>query len=534
MKETRVMHPLLFAIFPILFLFSHNIAELSILDQRSLLDLMESIAITLCFTLLLWFLLNVLFKNPQKSGIVVSMFLFMFFSYGQLYHLFEHFYFDVLLSQFAIRLDFNLGGVWFGQYKIFFSVWLILWVTLFAFVIYFLRQTSRNLGLFTQFLNIFAGVLIIISVANITAYETRRAGQLKRRSPPAETSSVKESKPVVREIAATLPDIYYIILDGYVAASTLKDLYHYDNQPFLDDLTTKGFFVASQSRSNYAFTHLSLASSLNMDYVNDLSDHVGRDSKDLRIPEQMVENNKVMGFLKSRGYTFIHVNSGWPPTRRNRYADWDIGCDQFLEEGFMKLLFQTTALGFLTQSNESYRERTLCQFSKLAQLDNIKGPIFVFAHIVVPHEPYVFGVNGEQISNKEQELGDEKTLYVNQLRFINTKVKELVAEILSKSEKPPIIIFQGDHGPWHIDHGSLKLSEDAKMKAKMRILNVYYFPPGDQFPVYDSITPVNTFRIIFNYYFGMSYALLKDQSYYSDLEKSPYKLTNVTELTKYD
>lgn len=79
MKETRVMHPLLFAIFPILFLFSHNIAELSILDQRSLLDLMESIAITLCFTLLLWFLLNVLFKNPQKSGIVVSMFLFSFF-----------------------------------------------------------------------------------------------------------------------------------------------------------------------------------------------------------------------------------------------------------------------------------------------------------------------------------------------------------------------------------------------------------------------------------------------------------------------
>ena len=71
------------------------------------------------------------------------------------------------------------------------------------------------------------------------------------------------------------PDIYYLILDGYANSSTLKEVYGYDNQGFEDYLEEKGFKVASESRSNYAITALSLASSLNMEYINYLSEAGG-------------------------------------------------------------------------------------------------------------------------------------------------------------------------------------------------------------------------------------------------------------------
>jgi hypothetical protein len=74
---------------------------------------------------------------------------------------------------------------------------------------------------------------------------------------------------------------------------------------------------------------------------------------------------------------------------------------------------------------------------------------------------------------------------------------------LERSETPPIIILQGDHGL------------DGPLASQMAILNAYYLPEdGDQF-LYETISPVNTFRIIFNHYYGGNYGLIEDISYYS-------------------
>jgi hypothetical protein len=67
----------------------------------------------------------------------------------------------------------------------------------------------------------------------------------------------------------------------------------------------------------------------------------------------------------------------------------------------------------------------------------------------------------------------------------------------------------------------------------MRILNAYYLPLKDCDLVYDSITPVNTFRVIFNCYFGTNYKLLEDKSYNS-FDFSPYKFTDVTDIVDFD
>jgi len=49
----------------------------------------------------------------------------------------------------------------------------------------------------------------------------------------------------------------------------------------------------------------------------------------------------------------------------------------------------------------------------------------------------------------------------------------------------------------------------------MGILNAYYFPDANP-GLYPRITPVNSFRLLFQTYFGEDLNLLEDVSYYSE------------------
>ena len=50
--------------------------------------------------------------------------------------------------------------------------------------------------------------------------------------------------------------------------------------------------------------------------------------------------------------------------------------------------------------------------------------------------------------------------------------------------------------------------------------------------LYDSVTPVNTFRLIFNYYFNTDLPLLEDKMYFTDPDKSPFDFIEVTDKVK--
>ena len=69
--------------------------------------------------------------------------------------------------------------------------------------------------------------------------------------------------------AVDRPDIYLIVLDAHGRADVLRDLYGYDESPFLDHLRDKGFYVADRSTSNYCFTELSMGATLNMRYMDE-------------------------------------------------------------------------------------------------------------------------------------------------------------------------------------------------------------------------------------------------------------------------
>jgi len=514
LRKPLIIHPLLFSVFPILFLFSHNI------EQLPINEMLIPIAVTACFALASWALLSAIFKNTRKAGLLVSLFLVLFFSYGHFFNALEGF-------------QLVIGRIIIGRNKILFPMWGIL----FLLGAYFSAKTPRDLYTFTNLLNIVSAFLVGISLINIVGYKlkTRVAWQDIKSTETIETNISYDRKP------DTLRDIYYIIFDRYASADTLKDIYDFDNGEFIKYLSQKGFHVAHKSRSNYIESGQSLASSLNMEFINYLCDKVGEESNDRAPIHAMLQDYRVWRFLKSRGYKFIHLGSWWGPTSKNRYADKNI--NYCLLPEFSMLLYKSTLfypigdkLGF-NERREQWK-RALYKFDKLAEIPNIREPTFVFAHMLIPHDPYVFDEEGKFLSWAQVEKRDEKENYRRQLIFANKKVKELIDKILLNSEVPPIIILQADEGPYpqryklHGDDFNWKNATDAELREKTGIFNAYYLPNVDTKILYPSITPVNSFRLVFNLYFNTHFELLPDETYAFVDSRHPYNLFNVTDKVK--
>jgi hypothetical protein len=288
----------------------------------------------------------------------------------------------------------------------------------------------------------------------------------------------------------------------------------------LNGLRNLGFFIADCAQSNYAQTQISLASSLNFNYIDALSNRFTPGSDDRTGLDALIHHGLVRQSLEKAGYTTVAFATGFLATELSD-ADYFLGPQRSLGElnEFESLLMETTfarllqdgnRFGMQTAGSELYRERTLFALDKLDKLSYIKGPKFVFVHLVIPHPPYVFGPTGGPV--EAAEVGTTRTQqgashYRDQAIYISTRMAEIVPRILANSATPPIIVIQGDHGP----------TVASKPRSRMSNLNAYFLP-GATTSLYPTITPVNTFRVIFNNYFGQNLQLLDDVSLYSDYE----------------
>jgi hypothetical protein len=356
-------------------------------------------------------------------------------------------------------------------------------------------------------------------VAQLAFYQLRSASL-----PVPEAADARQTQ-VVSNLQTSgnsqLRDVYYIILDAYGRSDILLDTLSYDNSRFLGSLESMGFYVAECAQSNYAKTDLSLSSSLNMDYLTALNPALTPENTD-RVPLwNLIKDNRVQEKFRSMGYTTVAFETGFYFSQLNNldifYSPERGGFNEF------EILYVRTTLlrllddaGWLRRFHytpeDRKRELILFDLEKLQELPAMPGPKFVFAHLVIPHQPFVFGPDGEPLvipekvhkgqtyySERDYRLG-----YVNQITFIDDQIAQVVQGIIENSVIPPIIIIQGDHGPSHFDH-----------VTRMGILNAYYFPQA-QPELYAQITPVNTFRLLFNTYFGENLNLLEDVSYYSE------------------
>lgn len=507
-KKSIVIHPFLFAVYPILFLFSHNIKEVQ------LKVILIPILIIVGISFVLWFLLSPLIKNKNKRGVVLSLFFIMFFSYGHLSNLL----FDKEINIIFLTL---------------FFLFLIL-------LIFFSLKIRKDFIRANLFFNIVSLFLVLYSIINITYYELKyRIGHslnseiFSIKIPDEKNSSINKKD---------YPDIYYIIFDRYGSSEMLKEFFNYDNSQFDNYLREKGFFVASQSKANYPSTYLSLASSLNFQYLDFLFEITG-ETNDRTIAYELIKKSKIVNFLKSKGYKYFHFGCWWGPTRKNKYADKNFVFRDFkifniLLDEYTETLFKTTlaypiiAKFFKKELFESKGgpQKVIQQLNQLELIPHIKGPKFIFAHFLITHPPYYFDKNGKIVSPEVAKQKKEKDLYLDCIAFTNKKIKNLVDKIISNSSSPPVIILQSDEGPFgSVLKGKNKWRRTYRLiKYKASILNAYYLSGINHKNLYQKISPVNTFRLILNHYFGFNFKLLKDRVFVSKKRENLYKFRDVT------
>ncbi|MCH8877320.1 MAG: hypothetical protein IIA89_10940 [Chloroflexi bacterium] len=517
---------ILVALYPVIALASANA------DEVSLQHISRSLVASVVLAILLLLLVRSVAGDWEKAALISSVALLLFFSYGHLYQL--------------VKSKEVIGFV-VGRHRYLLLVWIVLLATWAWVVLKVLRNVPAWIGIFT--------IAAAAAIANPLFSLVGREAEIRAANARGENLAYAyESVP--RSVGR---DIYYIVLDGYGRQDVLSRIYDLDNTDFIGFLKSRDFYVAEKSRSNYVQTALSLASSMNLNYVNDLSDTLGEDSTNRGPLNARIHNNFAMEFLERNGYQLMAFNTGlvatsiedvdvYLPSEDNPYFRPSLPATWLLNpiEG---LLLETTAVSGLldlaTQLRGSFvgaiadplyevhRARITYTLDAISEVPGMSGDFFVFAHVVAPHPPFVFGSIGEPV-NPDRPYGlfdgsdflseggtTEEYIagYRDELVYLNTLLEDTIDEILARSDPSPIIVLQSDHGPGaFLNWASASLSD---LEERTSILNAYHLPDGGVDALYPSISPVNSFRVIFNHYFDGDFPLLEDRAYFSSANR-PY------------
>lgn len=496
----RRLHPFILAPAPILLLYAENAGEAAAFVVAA------AIAASVVGTALIYGLALLVFREGVRAALLTSLAVLLFFAYGHI--------FDALWD---IRLMSSSQGV----HRFMAAACVLIW----GGVAWKLRRTQRSLEGFSRFVGVFASILLAsASVQSVAALVQEWGG-------PAQRAKAKRAPPITEE-RADLPDIYYIIVDGYARNDTLANVYGYDNTAFTDGLKARGFFVAEKSRSNYMMTHFSLAATLNLQYITESVERASKKSKSKTTWYKQIQNNEVAKFLQAKGYTYIHFATMFAATETSKVADEVVRFrPAVLQNEFISVLWRTTAL---RSFESSLADLHLFLLQGVQSVPARQGPTFTFLHLLLPHNPYVFDREGNVRSDVPLSLQfEEKTggwsakeEYVDQLVYLNGRLREIVDTLVRDSPQPPVIILQSDHGSAS-SYGKGKDWRTTFYPERTGILNAWYAPPAVRERLTDDMHSVNTFRILFSSLFGADYPLL-ERHIWASWYKKPNAIHDVT------
>jgi hypothetical protein len=479
---------IVFSTYPVLSLLASNIGQVRLGSG------LRSLVFSILFGGLFFLVLRLILKDAYRAAFLSTLWMALFFSYGHVYTTLINKWEKINFTPYLLIASLIL------------AVLFTIWVTRprFAF-----RDSALAL-------NVVSLGLVITSVVQLVSGDPKPNGhRLVAQNSPAQDLVLPQNP----------PDIYYFILDMYTREDLLKQAYHYDNSGFIHDLESRGFYVAQCSQSNYTRTELSVTSSLNLSYLQDLDPKFNDPNSIARGKLwDALKHGTARYELENLGYKTISFANGFPWSELEDAEvfftppPFSSGMTEF-ETLFMETTLARTLqdFGWLNLDEidgQNFRDRDMTVFNSIKNVAAMPGPKFVYIHLILPHPPFVFGPDGSHTDPAD--FWDEKKLYpadkfavgyTNQVTFLNRKLLEMIDTIQSESKTPPIIILQGDHGPWIQPN-----------PQHFFILNAYDLP-GHNDQLYPQISPVNSFRYVFDNYFGGKYDMLPDITYYSPVPK---------------
>lgn len=506
-------HPLLFAVYPIMALWNTNFSRVSS-DT-----VLKPLLLAAVGGIILYLSLFLVLRSAYKSALLCTLIIVLYFTYGHIYG---------LLDAWLVM------GINLGRHRLLLPAYGLL----FSIGAYFVLRFGKNTASLNEVLNWTGMALVCIVLAQL-AFAQINTTQASTQHEREQAAIPAELNLAAMKGRADLPDIYLLVMDSYMREDALRQTFNFDNRPFLNELAQLGFILPPCTQSNYAETAMSMSTELNMNYLDAFASQAAhkRAEIDYLWFTEYIRHSQVREILTQLGYKTVSFEVYYPWVeipdaeyyfQQNTAANWLASLLDITE--FDDMLARTTlyrvvdeagtispAFGEkITQFRDSITEKLLAlaetrnmrqkkyelilnAFNKMDEVSRIPGPKFVYLHLPAPHPSYVLGPNGDYKPTVNAIPG-----YTDTIIYLNKRILETIRLVLKNSKNPPVIILQADHG-WG----------GSELANRMRILNAYYLPGSGSQAVYPSITPVNTFRMIFNQYFVGSFKLLEDKSYYS-------------------
>jgi hypothetical protein len=478
------IHPVLFLLFFLLKIYN---------NYNGLVDAKWAVASgwKLLLIVVFFFLLSVLiFREFGKAAI--------FCSALEILYLFFRPYREFLQSM----------QYWLGKYSIILPLMFVLVI-----ILLFVLKRVRHVARVNLFLCVLALVYISVEVYSLFANSSKQHNSLFNSLPLPEKSN-----------SGSGPALYYIVLDGYPGpdetGNKVSNIY--------SSLSNLGFFTVTHARSNYNATVFSTAATLNLQYISAFHSSFGGDPSSYLKAMNDIKHAPMINFFKKQGYAVINLSifdlenehsiekehfikvppadvffypTLWYAARRDIF--WNVYSLLHKRQDQEQAAIQGEKK--LHEGKLAYNERILDSLGATPlEKDN---PAFVFAHLYMPHYPYFFDSLGKRYPD---ELTYERNIYtkdrfLNYVSYTEKRIIPQIEKIIRNTNGECVIIVQSDHG---FPGLSNKPNRDFKN------ISAYYFPDRDYRNLNDSLTNVNTFRIILNKYFGESLPILRDSTFF--------------------
>ncbi len=367
---------------------------------------------------------------------------------------------------------------------------------------------------------------LLFSAAMLVPFMHPVVGLIIQDSPPVIS---KEFKTFVDGLSpeqvdqSRLPDVIYIVPDRYASEKTLKTVYGVENERFYSELRKRGFSVQSNASANYPTTAHSLSSTQNSGYLDGFAKRYGAQSSSVQPLYSAIENSLAQQAMRRLGYGFINAGSWWDGTRYNRMADANYGT--YLDDGFSRLLMsevesiliQSSAVPALFDLKDVLYGPVECQRIKrklnwLSKVGNQAKPVFVLAHMTMPHNPIVADGEGNcfpharaRYPSPGHKFSDRKSAYAEYLRYFNRALLDLFDQ--QKQQRASggrglVFVVQSDEGPYPkqmLSQGRKKTIADLPhpdLKTKIGSINAIYLNGETNVHPDELKTPINNWRLI--------------------------------------
>jgi hypothetical protein len=433
-----------------------------------------------------------LFKDRIKSGVFAISFLIIFFFFGSAYDFMQRIHLPSILV----------------SYK-FLIVLILLFMVLLAI---FLRKKPPPLKAHQFFFLLFSVLMTMeLFICLYYVFSGKKNDPAIKNSPLA-----LQLKPGLAQ-----PDIFFIVFDEYASSRALKKYFRFDNSVLDSTLEKDGFYISHDSKSNYSSTVMSMASTLNMQYFNRPMENTSIDTHSLLEGALSIGRSYVPKLLEQQGYQIInyglfdvgnHKASGPRPFRdyEARALNLETLWGRIQRDILWNVIVRMPGYSEKMLGDKEYIERNQSNFRLfVTELNKPSSkPRLVVSHILLPRRPAYVDRNGNPRVTSMDDFRDENhdSLYLEQVLYANKLIDSIGNAAIKNRQRPLVLIIEGDHGNRYAAWG-ISIREKHFMN-----LNTYYFSDKDYSMLYDSISPVNSFRVVLNKYFNAELPLLKDST----------------------